>query len=209
MVRTENLYFEYNRANAFTFPDLEYNNNEPFLILGKSGCGKTTMLHLLAGLLKPKKGKVFIGDTIINKLSSKKLDAFRATNIGIVFQRPHLVKALTVKANLELSTFFAKKAANNNTKALLEQLGIADKLLQKPHQLSQGEQQRVAIARAVIKKPQLILADEPTASLDDTNCEKVIDLLTQQAQLIDAQLIIVTHDQRLKDIFTQKLELKM
>jgi len=106
-----------------------------------------------------------------------------------------------------LSTFFAKKASNNDAKGLLEQLGIAEKMFQKPHRLSQGEQQRVAIARAVIKKPQLILADEPTASLDDTNCEKVIGLLTQQAQLIDAQLIIVTHDQRLKDVFTQKIEL--
>lgn len=207
MVRTENLHFEYDKANAFDFPNLLYSNYEPFLILGKSGCGKSTMLHLLAGLLKPKKGNIVIGDTVINKLSNKQLDAFRAKNIGIVFQRPHLVKALTVKDNLELSTFFAKKSAAEDTQLLLDQLGIANKIHQKPHRLSQGEQQRVAIARAVVKKPLLILADEPTASLDDANCERVTKLLMKQAQLIHSQLIIVTHDQRLKDMFEQKIEL--
>jgi len=207
LVRTENLYFEYDKANTFAFPDVLYDNHKPFLILGKSGCGKSTMLHLLAGLLKPKKGTITIGDTITNKLSNRQLDVFRANNIGIVFQRPHLVKALTVKANLELSTFFAKRSAAEDTELLLEQLDIVDKMHEKPHRLSQGEQQRVAIARAVIKKPQLILADEPTASLDDINCERVTTLLSQQAQLINAQLIIVTHDKRLKDLFEQKIEL--
>lgn len=208
MIKTESLEFAYNSLNQFKFPDLAYTTLDPLLVVGPSGCGKTTFLHLLGGLLKPSKGSVFIAKTEINQLSNTALDRFRGKNIGIIFQRPHLIKSINVLENLKLSSFFADKKNDNSVAfELLEKLGLADKAKEKPHKLSQGEQQRLTIARAVIKKPLLLLADEPTASLDDANCEKVVCLLQEQAQAIDAQLIIVTHDQRLKSIFPQQLAL--
>lgn len=200
------MQFAYNSTNQFSYPDLDYDSLSPLLIIGPSGCGKTTFLHLLGGLLRPTSGSISIGETEINSLSNTELDHFRGQHIGIIFQNPHLVKSLTVFENLTLSTFFANKKTNRSTAlGLLEKLGISDKVKQKTHQLSQGEKQRLSIARAVLKKPQLLLADEPTASLDDENCEKVVQLLKQQAQSIEAQLIIVTHDQRLKSIFDQQV----
>ena len=107
-----------------------------------------------------------------------------------------------------MATYFSKQPKDKKLAlSLMEQLGLTDKIHQKPHKLSQGEQQRLSIARAVIKKPQLVLADEPSASLDDNNCEKIVRLLTEQTKAVNAQLVIVTHDQRLKALFKHQLSL--
>ncbi len=175
------------------------------LVLGKSGSGKTTFLNLLSGLLKPLEGKVQLGEVCVSDLSGQSLDLFRGQHIGIVFQKPHLISALNVKENLELTHFFSKKKGQNLDQ-LLQDLGIHDKSNASVLTLSEGEAQRVSIARALANSPQLILADEPTSSLDDENTEKVIQLLKNQAAKIGAALIIVTHDYRVKAHISQFIE---
>lgn len=189
------------------FPDINLTSGESLLILGKSGSGKTTLLNLLSGLLKPASGKVMLDGVEISNLSGQKLDLFRGQHIGIVFQKPHLIAALNVKQNLELAHFFGKKQGQNLDQ-LLKELGIDNKAKSAVMTLSEGEAQRVSIARALANSPKLILADEPTSSLDDENTEKVVNLLKNQASKIGAALIIVTHDQRVKAHVSQFIEVK-
>lgn len=188
-----------------SFPDVQVNSGESLLILGKSGSGKTTLLNLLAGLLKPKQGEVVLDGVNLSSISGQKLDLFRGKNIGIVFQKPHLIAALNVRQNLELTHFFSKKKGQDIDKVLSD-LGISEKANSSVLTLSEGEAQRVSIARALANSPKLILADEPTSSLDDVNTEKVIQLLKYQASKIGAALIIVTHDQRVKNHISDFIE---
>lgn len=208
MLKTSSLRFSYNQQTEFRFPDIEMSEGEDLLILGESGIGKTTLLHLIAGLLRPVSGTVELMGTVLNDLSSTKLDRFRGKHIGLVFQRPHFVQALTVQENMALVQYLAGKHQDKDRiKLVLENLGIGHKLRDKPHNLSQGEQQRAAIALALINNPELLLADEPTSSLDDKNAERVAVLLQEQAKASNAQLIIITHDKRLKDHFQNTLTL--
>ncbi len=202
MVETTALQFAYHRHQQFHFPDIALQDGKDLLILGESGIGKTTLLHLLAGLLKPVSGHISIQGVDIGNLSAKAMDHFRGQHIGMVFQRPHFVSALSLRENLLLVQYLAAhKQRPDHVQEVLMRLGIGHKLHQKPQRLSQGEQQRAAIALAIINEPSLILADEPTASLDDKNCLKVAELLKEQATATSAHLIIITHDQRLKHLF--------
>lgn len=205
---SEKINFQYKNGPAFSFPDISCANSENLLLLGESGKGKTTLLHLLSGLLSPTNGKVLIDGTDLYSLSSKERDRFRGENIGIVFQTPHFVESLTVLDNLLLPAFFTGKSIDK-AKAIsfLDRLNIADKKNKKNNQLSVGEQQRVAIARALMNEPKVLLADEPTSALDDKNASEVITLLEEQAKLSDAALIIVTHDNRLQARFSNKIVL--
>ncbi len=210
MLQTRDLQFTYSEADSrsFAFPDLTASAGHPLLILGQSGVGKTTLLHLLAGLLSPQKGSILIGDTDLVGLSTRALDRFRGQHIGIVFQQTHFVQALTVGRNLQLAQYLAgSRQDGQRIKDLLARLGLATKLDQPTHRLSLGEQQRVSIARAVLNRPQLLLADEPTSALDDHNATEVIDLLADTAWEAEAALVIVTHDQRLKERFGNRVEL--
>ncbi len=208
MLSIKSLSFEYDSYNRFEFPDLQVGKREDLLVLGESGIGKTTLLYLIAGLLKPKTGKILIDDMDITRLSGKQLDGFRGSTIGIVFQRPHFIHALSLGENLALIQYLGKKTADpHRIKRVLDSLGLLSKYHVKPHLLSQGEQQRVAIALAVVNKPKLILADEPTSALDDKNCIKVIELLKSQTGGNNASLIIITHDQRLKSEFNDSVSL--
>ena len=208
MLKTTDLTFNYNSSTRFKFPDIELNKNDSLLILGESGIGKTTLLHLLAGILSPKKGSVFINDENISDLNSKQLDAFRGGNIGLIFQNTVVISSLTVKENIESRLFFSKVSDNNIViEEILEQLGLSQVKNQKPNTLSTGQLQRLGIALGVIHRPKIILADEPTSSLDDKNCQLVIDLLKSQAKKSDANLIIITHDQRIKNSFDNTLVL--
>jgi putative ABC transport system ATP-binding protein len=191
----------------FKFQNIDLNSNENLLIIGDSGVGKTTLMHLLAGLLKSNSGSIKLFDKELSQLSSHKLDKFRKNNIGIVFQRPHFVNSLTVKENLQLAQYIANKKDNNRIENILKNLNIFDKSNKKTNQLSQGEKQRASIALAIVNSPKLILADEPTSSLDDNNCLKVIKLLKKQATDFGAQLIVITHDSRLKKHFKKSIEL--
>lgn len=208
MLTTQRLTFSYSPTKSFTFPDVHCPDGDALLILGQSGTGKTTFLHLLALLLEPESGSVVINKTDLTTLSSAQTAAFRAANVGIVYQKPHFVSSLSVMDNLLLANYLANKAqAKDRARELAAQLGFSEHLGKKTNQMSQGEQQRVSIARAMMNQPAVILADEPTSSLDDENANRVIALLREQSQQIGASLIVVTHDQRLKDAFTNRVNL--
>ena len=207
MVKTELLKFSYDGKKYFDFPDINLDSGENLLIIGNSGIGKTTLLHLLAGILKPESGSISISGTDISKFSDTELDKFRGDNIGIVFQKPHFISSLTINENLKLAQYLSPSKISGDAKKILESLNIKDKYQQKPNQLSEGEKQRASIALALINSPSLILADEPTSSLDDFNCNNVIKLLKKQANDHKAQLIVITHDARLKKHFKNNLNL--
>ncbi|MEZ4983034.1 MAG: ATP-binding cassette domain-containing protein [Saprospiraceae bacterium] len=199
MLKTQNLQYTYKGGTTIQLPDFECKRGEHWLVLGQSGSGKTTLLHLLAGLLKPGQGSIRVGAQEITQLSGAQMDQFRGKHIGIVFQKPNFVAALTVEENLALAQNLAGNPANHQQiRDLLSRLGIENKRKKHTHQLSQGEQQRVAIARAIINQPEVILADEPTSALDDKHTEEVVKLLIEQANAVNANLLIVTHDGRLK-----------
>ena len=206
MIETKSLEFSYDNSFVFKFPDIKLKSNENLLVLGNSGIGKSTLLHNLAGILRPKSGSIKIFDQDISKLSELELDKFRGQNIGIIFQRSHFVNSLTVGENLELAQFLGRNK-KGNIKETLNNLKILDKVNKKPKELSQGERQRASIALAIINSPKLILADEPTSSLDDTNCSNVIKILKEQALKYQAQLIVITHDSRLKKHFKKSISL--
>lgn len=208
MIRTSQLSYTYERGQQLTFDDIEIQRGAHTLIIGASGCGKTTLLHLLAGLRKPTSGSISILDKEITSMSSSDIDKFRGSNIGMIFQVPHFLRSLDVINNITLAQTLAGQAAQaNRVKNLLADLNLEGKGNKKTNQLSLGEQQRVAILRAMINEPKIIFADEPTSALDDANTEQVIELLKTQADKYDATLIVVTHDQRLKDNFTNMISL--
>jgi putative ABC transport system ATP-binding protein len=208
MLQTSALTFSYNHKHTFHFPGIQCSSKEKLLIIGESGTGKTTFLHLLSGLLTPKTGSIKIDDTDITQLKGSTLDHFRGQNIGLVFQKSYLITSLTVRDNLLAAQYLAgNKQDKKRVYELLERLNMGKKANSKVQELSQGEQQRVVIARALINRPKVVFADEPTSSLDDKNCEQVLHLLEEQAAIAQAGLIIVTHDQRLKDKFPKQLPL--
>ena len=206
MIETKSLEFSYDDNFVFKFPNINLKTNENLLILGNSGIGKTTLLHNLAGILRPKSGMIKIFKNEISKFSELKLDKFRGKNIGIVFQKPHFVNSLTIGENLELAQFLGQNK-KGNIQVILDSLKILDKINKKPKELSQGEKQRASIAIAIINSPKLILADEPTSSLDDGNCKNVINILKEQALKYNAQLVVITHDNRLKKYFKKFIAL--
>lgn len=190
------------------FPDFSLQKGEHWLLLGQSGSGKTTLLHLLGGLLSPTSGSIQIGNTELGQLRASALDQFRGKNIGIVFQKSHFVRALSIGENLALAQQLAGLKPNRERIVeLLERLNIGDKLRLKPDRLSIGEQQRAAIARALVNQAPIILADEPTSALDDHNATEVINLLEEQAKALGSTLLVVTHDKRLKDRFPNQIAL--
>lgn len=208
MISTEKITFSYGKSSRFSFPDISCKEGETLLVTGNSGVGKTTLLHLLGGLLRPESGDILIDNTAINLFSERKLDHFRGQNIGLVLQQSHFIEAFTVLENVALASWLATgKQKTTKAKQLLEHLDLGNHLYKLPSQLSIGQQQRVSIARALFNEPKLLLADEPTSSLDDENAFKVADLLEQLAQEFKTALVIVTHDSRLKDRFSNQISL--
>ena len=207
MIKTKEIKFNYDNQVFFNFSDINLKSGENLLILGDSGIGKTTLLHILSGLLKTNSGSIELFGKEITQFSSFQLDRFRRDNIGVVFQKPHFINSLTVKENLQLAQYIANKKDNEKIDNVLKNLNIFKKLHKKINELSQGEKQRVSIALAIVNSPKLILADEPTSSLDDDNTFNVIKLLKKQASDFGAQLIVITHDKRLKQHFKKHIEL--
>ncbi len=208
MIDATRLLFSYPGGVQFRFPDFSCKSEEQWLVLGESGSGKTTFLHLLAGLRTPQSGQVKVQGTDLQSLSAGAIDQFRGKHIGIVFQTPHFLQALTIRQNLAL----AQKLAGNQVDykqvdALLDRLGIGHRGHALPRHCSQGEQQRASIGRAVINHPAILLADEPTSALDDKHCNEVLALLDEQSKASKSALIIVTHDQRLKGRIPQTITL--
>ena len=208
MLSAKSIKYSYNSNNSFEFPDFCLESTEDLLIIGDSGVGKTTFLNILGGLLSPQSGSITLNGTNYSDLSNKDLDKFRGKNIGIIFQSPYFVNNLNLIDNLLFSLFLSKNQQDKNVVIeLLNQVGLNDKIYSKPNDLSQGEKQRASIALALVKKPNLILADEPTSSLDDNNCDLVVSLLKEQSQLNKCKLIIITHDARLKKHFKNSIKL--
>jgi ABC-type lipoprotein export system ATPase subunit len=187
-----------NAPAAVSVDHLELSSGSQLCLVGRSGSGKTTLLNILCGVLVPTSGRVRLGDTDLFALGEAARDALRARSIGCVFQTFNLLDGLSAFENLTLAQRFAgisASAARRRASELLELLGLGARAAALPSELSVGEQQRVAIARAVSKRPSLVLADEPTASLDDENAALVIDLLLETCS--GSTLVVATHDARL------------
>ncbi|GIL23622.1 MAG: hypothetical protein BroJett042_21350 [Bacteroidota bacterium] len=208
MITTKSVSYTYPSAGEIVFPDLSIPAAGQFLLLGESGSGKTTLLHLLGGLLKLQRGIIDVNGTALSGLNESQLDRFRGRNYGFIFQRNHLLAALSVEQNLLMAPYLAGlKQDHHRVDEVLTQLGMADQKKKRIRELSLGQAQRVAIARAVLNKPSVIIADEPTSALDDKNCSRVAALLTSVAEQNRATLIIATHDHRLKDTIKNVIQL--
>lgn len=208
MIQLKDSVHHYSSNTVVSLPDLHIEKGEHLLILGLSGSGKSTLLHILAGLLRPTKGNYSIDGTDLYSLSESRRDQFRGKQIGVIFQQMHLINSLTVKENLKLAQYMAgQKVDESKAIRICEELDISEKLNSYADELSQGQKQRVSIARAVMNDPLLLLADEPTSSLDDIRSGEVLSLLRDQAKRTGATLIISTHDQRVKDQFQNRVEL--
>lgn len=208
MLQAQGLSYSYDSQNSFSLPDFHCRKGDRLLILGNSGSGKTTLLNLIGGLLRIQNGSITINGQDLKSLNNNQLDAYRGKNIGLIFQKSHFVQSLNVLDNLLLAQQLAGIPADKSRAMhLLKSLNIEDKYLKKPSALSIGEQQRASIARALINKPALVLADEPTSALDDHNCLEVIKLLEKAVAEESSTLLIVTHDQRLKDHFPNQIAL--
>ncbi len=209
MLQTHGLKYRYaDSGPLMAFPDLSIDRGKELLLLGASGTGKTTLLHLVAGMRTPTKGTVELAGAPFSDLASSERDRVRGQQLGIVFQTAHFVRSLSVAENLALARSLAGLAPDpDRIHSLLDGLGLHHKLNARVDALSVGEQQRASIARAVVHAPGLILADEPTSALDDTNTDAVLDLLRQHAAETGAALLVVTHDQRLKDRMADRVEL--
>lgn len=182
---------------------LNIESGDIVLIMGPSGSGKTTLVSMVGTLMRPTKGVVSIDGQDITDFSSNKLADFRLHTLGFVFQSFNLLAALTAELNVMLPLLAKgtpKSTARKKAKELLTKLGIEQRLHHLPRDLSGGEKQRVAVARALINEPKLILADEPTANLDSKTGHEVMQLLCQTACRENRAVIIVSHDQRLKDV---------
>ena len=189
---------------------LAVSKGERVLIAGPSGCGKTTLLNLVAGLLHPDSGEITVNGARIDQLSVSAADVFRGRNIGLIFQSFQLLRPVSVIDNVLLGAHFGRKLPRHEAHArateLLSQVGLGDRRRQRPGHLSLGEQQRVAIARALINEPPLLLADEPTSSLDATNSGKVLGLLFDLCEANGTTLVAISHDQALASRFDRVID---
>lgn len=200
MINVTGLSFSYAPQRSISFPDFSLNKGEHCLLLGESGSGKTTLLHLMGGLLRGYSGSVQLAGAELSSLSEGALDKFRGKHIGFIFQKNHLISALSVEKNVIIASYMAGTSIDkSHAHEVLTELGLGERIKSSVKEISQGQAQRVAIARAVVNHPAVILADEPTSALDDKNCERVIGLLLDVATHNNSTLVVATHDQRLKD----------
>lgn len=195
MIRVKNIKKDFNTDTKIRLKDIEFKNGKTYAILGVSGSGKTTLLNIIAGIVNPDEGEVFIDDVDITQLSQKEKDNFRLKNIGYIFQDFKLIEDMTVEDNLDLLKI--EKIACIDIDDILEQVGLKNKRKTKIKKLSGGEKQRVAIARALIKSPKIILADEPTGSLNYEKGLEIMELLIEFHKKSNHVMIFVTHDDRM------------
>ncbi|MCS6974910.1 MAG: ATP-binding cassette domain-containing protein [Cyclobacteriaceae bacterium] len=209
MIEVSHVSYKYRGGNLMRFPDFSLRKGEQLLLLGQSGSGKTTLLHLIGGLLRGYEGSIKVDGVELRDLRETELDHLRGKKMGFVFQRNHLVQALTVQQNIRLAAWLGGvREDEQHIHHLMDVLQLTEKRKSPVNRISQGQAQRVAIARAVANKPVVILADEPTSALDDVNCNRVIRLLMDIAHEVQAALLIATHDHRLKNVIANSVELK-
>jgi ABC-type lipoprotein export system ATPase subunit len=191
------------RSFSLQIPVFTMEKGAEMVIVGESGSGKTTLLNLIAGIITPDEGSIMLNGTDISTLSEAKRDRFRAINIGCVYQTFNLLQGLTARENVLTATMFAEKRGNAEERCamLLSRLGLKEKMHRRPRELSIGEQQRVAVARALVNTPALILADEPTASVDARNARTVIDTMRELAHDEGTSILAITHDASVQAMF--------
>jgi len=203
IIQTKNLEKVYNESivpvHAVNDISVSFEKGEFTAIVGPSGCGKTTLLNLIGGLDKPTKGEVFIEGISLTEFTPAETIDFRLKNIGFVFQAYNLIPVLTARENVEFIMQLQgvpKKERDERTEQLLEQVGLKDRMDNRPGELSGGEQQRVAVARALASKPKFVLADEPTANLDSTSTSNLLDIMLKLNEMENTTFIFATHDSR-------------
>ncbi len=203
IIQVNNLIKKYRMGNEVVAVlngiDLQIYPGEILSILGTSGSGKTTFLNLVSGLERPTKGKILIDGHNLNKISEKKMSAFRRRYIGFVFQLYNLLPALTALENAVLPLILegvAPREREKKGRVLLQQMGLSERLQHKPAELSGGQRQRVSIARALINNPRIIFADEPTGNLDSKTAVEILELLTSTVRAQGQTMLMVTHDAR-------------
>ena len=207
IIRTDNLKKYYNpgaplEVRALDGVTLDIERGEFTAIVGPSGSGKTTLLNIIGGLDHQTGGTAHIGDTEITAMNDNQLIDFRLNNIGFVFQAYNLIPVLTAKENVEFIMLLQKRPKeerNARTEELLKEVGLGDKMNNRPSEMSGGQQQRVAVARALASKPQFVLADEPTANLDSQSTADLLDIMADLNKKEDVTFLFSTHDQRVID----------
>ena len=199
MISVKNIFKSFNNGAVEVLKDLslDIEDGKFTVILGASGSGKSTLLNVISGLERPDNGKVFYGDTNICALNDKALTSFRREKIGFIFQKYFLLPHLSVESNVRLGADLAK---NKDYKAVIEAVGLTDKLKRKPCELSGGEQQRVAIARALAKNPEVLFLDEPTGALDEQTGRNVLDYIAKLKKERGFTMIMVTHNQNIAEM---------
>lgn len=201
MIRTRQLSYQYPAGPLLTFPDVDVGQGAVLLLSGPSGCGKSTWLALVAGLVAPTSGALTVADQALGALKNMATDAWRARAIGFLPQKLHLSAALDVRQNLAMAQWASGQPEDPlRIHAALSALGVQELAKRKPAQLSGGQAQRVALARAVLLQPRVILADEPTASLDDEAAADAVGLLLGTARAQGATLVIASHDARVASL---------
>lgn len=192
-------------------PELDVEAGEAIALEGPSGSGKTTLLHMISGLLAPDAGSVRFDGTELTEMGTKLRDRWRAANIGYVFQKLNLIDALTAEENVLLAARWnggARGGARERARELLGRVGLSGRAASFPRQMSIGEQQRVAVVRAVLNRPRLVLADEPTASLDRRSAKTVLAVLRELCAASGAALIVSTHDEDVKREFSRRYDVR-
>lgn len=200
MIQTQGITKSFGNLQVLKGIDLTINKGEVVAIVGPSGAGKTTLLQIIGTLDTPDNGKLFINETEAGKLSEKELAAFRNKNIGFVFQFHQLLPEFTALENVMIPALIAREKASDaekRAKEILDFMKLSDRMTHKPAELSGGEKQRVAVARALINNPAVILADEPSGSLDTKNKEELHSLFFELRDQMHQTFVIVTHDEQL------------
>jgi len=211
MLQARGIHKSYSNLHILKGVDLELSKGEIVTIVGASGAGKSTLLHIIGTLDSPDRGSVMLNNVEVNKLSPKKLSAFRNEHIGFIFQFHHLLPEFTALENICLPAFIAKKGRKEaETRAfhLLELLNLNNRAEHKPAELSGGEQQRVAVARAMINNPSIIMADEPSGNLDSANAESLHQLFVKLRDNMGQTFVIVTHNESLANLANRKVLMK-
>ena len=211
MIEIKNIHKSFGQLEVLKGIDLSIKKGEIVSIVGPSGAGKTTLLQIIGTLDKPSEGEVMINDTNISKLSNNKLSDFRNQHIGFVFQFHQLLPEFTALENIMIPAFIggvSKSVAKQKAEELLEFMQLKDRAHHKPNELSGGEKQRVAVARALINNPEVILADEPSGSLDSKNKRELHQLFFDLRDKYGQTFVIVTHDEELASITDRTIHLK-
>ncbi len=211
LLEATDVHKSYGHLKVLKGIDVKINAGEVVSIVGASGAGKSTLLHILGTLDQSDKGKVVIDGNDISALNGKALARFRNSKIGFVFQFHHLLPEFTALENVQIPALIGganQKESRENAAALLQRLGLANRLSHKPTELSGGEQQRVAVARALVNKPAVVMADEPSGNLDSDNSKELHKLFFTLREELGQTFIIVTHNQELADMADRKLVMK-